>query len=122
MPYGRLFLTAKKTGGIETLPVILMPPAGLEPARISPLDFESSASANSATAASNNIIILQHYGFVKLKLSVYHKLCRFLGGVAYTVACIVGYGVGARYFGVHRIAHVKIYYVVCAVVGGNILP
>ena len=29
----------------------LMPLAGLEPARIAPLDFESSASANSATAA-----------------------------------------------------------------------
>ena len=28
-----------------------MPLAGLEPARIAPLDFESSASANSATAA-----------------------------------------------------------------------
>ena len=29
-----------------------MPLAGLEPARIAPLDFESSASANSATAAN----------------------------------------------------------------------
>ena len=29
----------------------LMPLAGLEPARCYPLDFESSASANSATAA-----------------------------------------------------------------------
>ena len=28
-----------------------MPPAGLEPARCYPLDFESSASANSATVA-----------------------------------------------------------------------
>ena len=31
----------------------LMPLAGLEPARCYPLDFESSASANSATAAQN---------------------------------------------------------------------
>ena len=30
-----------------------MPLAGLEPARFDPLDFESSASANSATAAWN---------------------------------------------------------------------
>ena len=29
-----------------------LPLAGLEPARIAPLDFESSASANSATAAN----------------------------------------------------------------------
>ena len=35
-----------------------MPLAGLEPARISPLDFESSASANSATAAFTTSIIL----------------------------------------------------------------
>ena len=31
-----------------------MPLAGLEPARIAPLDFESSASANSATAANKS--------------------------------------------------------------------
>ena len=37
-----------------------MPLAGLEPARIAPLDFESSASANSATAAYPFIIIAQH--------------------------------------------------------------
>ena len=40
---------------IENMPLLmntfLMPVAGLEPARIAPLDFESSASANSATAA-----------------------------------------------------------------------
>ena len=35
-----------------------MPLAGLEPARCYPLDFESSASANSATAAHEPIIIL----------------------------------------------------------------
>ena len=38
-----------------------MPLAGLEPARCYPLDFESSASANSATAAqSDNGIILTY--------------------------------------------------------------
>ena len=31
----------------------MVPLAGLEPARITPLDFESSASANFATAAYN---------------------------------------------------------------------
>ena len=37
-----------------------MPLAGLEPARIAPLDFESSASATSATAAFPFIIIAQY--------------------------------------------------------------
>ncbi len=32
-----------------------MPLTGLEPVRVAPLDFESSASANSATAAYNSI-------------------------------------------------------------------
>ncbi len=36
-----------------------MPLAGLEPARCYPLDFESSASANSATAAS----VLSHIDY-----------------------------------------------------------
>ena len=35
-----------------------MPLAGLEPARFDPLDFESSASANSATAACKPGIII----------------------------------------------------------------
>ena len=35
-----------------------MPLAGLEPARFDPLDFESSASANSATAACKPEIIV----------------------------------------------------------------
>ena len=34
----------------------LMPMAGLEPARCYPLDFESSASANSATSACDGCI------------------------------------------------------------------
>ena len=35
-----------------------MPLAGLEPARFDPLDFESSSSANSATAACKPEIIV----------------------------------------------------------------
>jgi hypothetical protein len=31
----------------------LVPPAGIEPARLSALDFESSASTNSATEAAS---------------------------------------------------------------------
>lgn len=42
-----------------------MPLAGLEPARIAPLDFESSASANSATSArvwcNEDILALKHH-------------------------------------------------------------
>ena len=41
--------------------LIFMPLAGLEPARCYPLDFESSASANSATAAHEPKIIITHY-------------------------------------------------------------
>ena len=37
----------------KSLKAFFMPLAGLEPARCYPLDFESSASANSATAAQN---------------------------------------------------------------------
>ena len=45
-----VFFRIKKTA--EKLnSLIVMPLAGLEPARCYPLDFESSASANSATAA-----------------------------------------------------------------------
>jgi hypothetical protein len=33
--------------------VFLVPPAGIEPARLSALDFESSASTNSATEAAS---------------------------------------------------------------------
>ena len=42
-----------------------MPLAGLEPARIAPLDFESSASANSATAAFTTSIILSQDGKIR---------------------------------------------------------
>ena len=41
-----------------------MPLAGLEPARIAPLDFESSASTNSATAANNNTIYCKKYNII----------------------------------------------------------
>lgn len=37
-----------------------MPPAGIEPARLTALDFESSASTNSATEAQSQAGILAH--------------------------------------------------------------
>lgn len=38
-----------------------MPMAGLEPARCYPLDFESSASANSATSAPQTTVVILAY-------------------------------------------------------------
>ena len=48
----------KKTLWLLPKSFLPLPLAGLEPARCYPLDFESSASANSATAAHEPIIIL----------------------------------------------------------------
>ena len=52
-PIGKIFLMIPKKSSerLSSELKILMPLAGLEPARGEPLDFESSASANSATAA-----------------------------------------------------------------------
>ncbi len=50
--YGVIFCDIKKEPCVQDpFDKRRMPLAGLEPARIAPLDFESSASANSATAA-----------------------------------------------------------------------
>ena len=38
----------------------VVPPAGIEPARLTALDFESSASTNSATEAQSQAGILAH--------------------------------------------------------------
>ena len=40
------------SNAIRTL--VMVPVAGLEPARVAPLDFESSTSANSITPANTN--------------------------------------------------------------------
>ena len=45
------FFAEKKKASREIPRSLFMPLAGLEPARCYPLDFESSASANSATVA-----------------------------------------------------------------------
>lgn len=55
-----------------------MPLAGLEPARIAPLDFESSASANSATAADikfevlHELLLIIAYFLPKRKLFLHN--------------------------------------------------
>ena len=46
-----------------------MPLAGLEPARIAPLDFESSASANSATAAYDGLLTETMFDYITNKIT-----------------------------------------------------
>ena len=47
-----------------------MPLAGLEPARIAPLDFESSASANSATAAYDGLLRETMFDYITNKITL----------------------------------------------------
>lgn len=46
------FLHVKKAYQLGKLLIYLVPGAGIEPARLAALDFESSASTNSATPAA----------------------------------------------------------------------
>ena len=47
-----------------------MPLAGLEPARIAPLDFESSASANSTTAAYDGLLTETMFDYITNKITL----------------------------------------------------
>ena len=52
------------------LELFSMPLAGLEPARIAPLDFESSASANSATAAYDGLLTETMFDYITNKITL----------------------------------------------------
>lgn len=51
----------------------VVPPAGIEPARLSALDFESSASTNSATEAAS---AGAHLSTPDIKMTSRHAMCR----------------------------------------------